>query len=169
MAETPRREIATAWIVSKLEAIIADDGTLYHNGGRLVSVQRYKNIFGTSEEGLAQEVTQRGDTPTIIVRDLSEEGDTGDTVDTITNTLTLQIEWVTRGIVTSTDLNNALADMIRAIMAGFGSENGFGVGAVRLHFSNRMIDPETGMPADGIFLILSFQYQNSIGDPALPG
>lgn len=162
-----RREILLSNIVERLERIKAPGGT-YAYSGKLKSVQRYIRTLGVDWA----EVNEWGPRPTVIVRE-GREASSSETMGTWTNTIQVSIHWVADADSGgSVDLNNAVADMKRALFedpAAPGFDDQFGVQATVTGISVELEDPRTNMPIDGVMVTLSVDYQDQIGAPDLSG
>lgn len=153
-----RRETLIQAITTRLEAMLGNSSYVY--GPSLKSVQRYIHSWD-AERPFGNDFAQ---TPTIVVRTVSETTDC-DTVETWTNTITLDVWFVLRGdTANDADLNAALADLKRALLVNF---DGYGVGGRLVSMTNRLMNLETGEPADGLHLDFTVVYDDRIGDPTL--
>lgn len=152
-----RREVLLKAIKTKLEAIIGD--TSYNYGAELKNVQRKIHRW----DGEDRVVNKLSDVPCILITVQQEVG-AMDTVEMWNQTLDVDLEFILRGdTADDADVNAALADMQRALFAG--SFDGFGSNVTNVRISNRLVDPQTGMPVDGIHLGLSMDYAQQFGDP----
>jgi hypothetical protein len=153
------RERVIAEVASRLDAI--RDDPVYTTGSTLKSVQRY--IHDVS--GDTHLTNLYLESPTIIIRALSEECRRGDQVGAWTATLTLDIHYFVRGDDAGcSKINAALADIEKALMGdGFEGLAGF---ALLDSYSTQIVDPiEAAQEGDGIHVILGLTYTKVFGDP----
>jgi len=153
---TSRRETLMRTIQGRLEAIIGDD--TYYLCHLLRSVQRWVHSW----YGQEHLVNMFGELPTIIVR-AQEPMIVSETVDLWLRNISIDIGIFLESPSDDSDVCAALADVERALFVG--DTDGFGVGFRNWKLSNQTVDPENGMPLDGIHVTLSGEYQEQIGAP----
>jgi hypothetical protein len=159
-----RREILLENIKAKLEAIRT--GAEYSFKGKLRSVQRYRHE--TPLEGAIYIGNYLADSPTIVIRTLEGQNTSGESVGTWTHRITID-NWfiITQGEANDDDLNNALADMERALFVN--NDDNFGVQGRLISYTDTRVDPVLDMPTAGVHLIITLTFSTVKGDPSLLG
>ena len=160
------RETIVASIKSKLEDIIPTGGG-YNYSGKLKSVQRYKHRF----DGTRPQVNLTADTPTILLRVISELSSGEREYDSRSRMLEVDLEWVSRGGETSdSQLPQAIEDVERALFVNPSDlENSFGVSAGPNDFSVSLLDPLTSMQTDGFHFVVTIPYTTGLDPTTLGG
>lgn len=142
-------------VQARLENILGDPNYNY----TVRSVQRWKDEW-SGVERLANEFR---DKPVIIIQAAN-----GSAVEVATSlmeeTITFECLFLLEGSANDVDRLAALEDMKKALFVDF---DGWDVGATSPTWNWRMIDPEEGMPEDGVYLTVTCNYSHDLGDPAV--
>lgn len=153
------RELILKDLKSRYTAII--NGSGYQRAAQLEGVERYIHRWS----GPAEDVNTRGEEK-IIIRELFEAGNPIASQQLLVR-LEVDVEWVLIGdTADGEDISECLHDLKRAT---FAEPNSLGGLARSLAYTNRLVEPETGMPTDGVHFILQVDYAELQGDPTQSG
>jgi hypothetical protein len=153
------RELILKDVKTRLLGIV--NGAGYQRAAMLEDVERYIHNWRDSGE----DVNTRGEEK-LIIRPLFETGSPIAAQQMLVR-LDVDIEWVLIGdTANDEDISQCLHDLKRAI---FADPNSLGGLARSMAYTNRMVDPETGMPTDGVHFVLQVDYAELQGDPTQTG
>lgn len=149
-----RLETLLAAVKTRLEGINGSPTYTY----TVMSVQRWKHEW----DGEEQNTNEFRELPAILIRTLGGDSES-DTVDTFSDTIRFDLQFLLEDSANDDDKVAALADMKKALFAAF---DGWGAGATLPKISWYMVDTETGAPVDGVHATVTITYRHDLGDPA---
>jgi hypothetical protein len=159
MPDNSIRELILGNIKTRLLGII--DGAGYLRAAKLQDVERYIHIWRDD----AEDVNTRGEEK-ILIRELFETGNYVASGQILAR-LEVDLEWVLIGdTANGEDISECLHDLKRAL---FQDPNALGGLARGMSYTNRLVEPETGMPTDGVHFVLQVDYAELQGDPTQSG